>query len=115
MAKLDTQGAIRLTLRHIESARTNHIESARTNRTHPVLRVRSQAIHARSTCTVDRVVLATGFAAGRPGGAWLNKAIEQESLPIAACGFPRVGTSLAWAPGLYATGPLAELELGPTA
>jgi len=64
---------------------------------------------------VDRVVLATGFEATRPGGAWLDDAVEAEGLPLAPCGFPRLRRSLAWAPGLYAAGPLAELELGPTA
>lgn len=64
---------------------------------------------------VDRVVLATGFEATRPGGAWLDDAVDAEGLPLAPCGFPRLRRSLAWAPGLYATGPLAELELGPTA
>ncbi|MEM8600786.1 MAG: FAD/NAD(P)-binding protein [Bacteroidota bacterium] len=102
-AELDARGAIRLALRHIEEPRTKG------------KRPRAARQRGRTTCTVDRVVLATGFAAGRPGGAWLDEAIEQEGLPIAPCGFPRVEASLAWAPGLYATGPLAELELGPTA
>jgi cation diffusion facilitator CzcD-associated flavoprotein CzcO len=70
---------------------------------------------AASASLVDRVVLATGFEASRPGGAWLDAAVEAEGLPLAPCGFPRLGRSLAWAPGLYAAGPLAELELGPTA
>ncbi|MEM6783199.1 MAG: FAD/NAD(P)-binding protein [Bacteroidota bacterium] len=111
------QGAIRLTLRHLEPS---HIEQPRAGqpragRTHPVLRAYARATRAQATCTTDRVVLATGFAAGRPGGAWLDEAVEREGLPVAPCGFPRVTASLAWAPGLYATGPLAELELGPTA
>ncbi|MEM1055404.1 MAG: FAD/NAD(P)-binding protein [Bacteroidota bacterium] len=65
--------------------------------------------------TVDRIVLATGFEAARPGGEWLDTTTEAEGLPLAPCGFPRLRHSLAWAPGLYAAGPLAELELGPTA
>ncbi|MEO1728013.1 MAG: FAD/NAD(P)-binding protein [Bacteroidota bacterium] len=109
--RLDAQGAIRLDLRPAEPARTGHMESSR--------RAARQAVSERSagssTCSVDRVVLATGFAAGRPGGAWLDAAVEREGLPIAPCGFPRVDASLAWASGLYATGALAELELGPTA
>ena len=68
-----------------------------------------------SSIWADRVVLATGFDAGRPGGAWLDRAAEAEGLPVSPCGFPRLDQSLAWAPGLYAAGPLAELELGPTA
>lgn len=61
----------------------------------------------------DRVVLATGFEPGRPGAGWLDEAVEGLGLPCAACGFPRVDRSLRWAPGIYVTGPLAELEIGP--
>ncbi|MEM9996664.1 MAG: hypothetical protein AAF809_03095, partial [Bacteroidota bacterium] len=106
-AELDVQGAIRLTLRHVESLRTS--------RKHSPGQTFARTTHASSRCIADRVVLATGFAAGRPGGAWLDDAVEREGLPVAPCGFPRVEASLAWAPGLYATGSLAELELGPTA
>lgn len=63
----------------------------------------------------DRVVLATGFEAKRPGGPWLDGAIEALGLPLAPCGYPVVDPSLRWRPGLYATGALAELELGPAA
>ncbi|MEM6287880.1 MAG: FAD/NAD(P)-binding protein [Bacteroidota bacterium] len=73
-----------------------------------------------STVYADRVVLATGFEAARPGGAWLGEAVEAEELPLAPCGYPRLGAGkeegpLAWVPGLYAAGSLAELVLGPTA
>ncbi len=61
------------------------------------------------------VVLATGFAATRPGGAWLDAAIAELGLPCAACGYPLVDEALAWYPGLYVSGALAELELGPAA
>jgi thioredoxin reductase len=63
----------------------------------------------------DRVVLATGFEPRRPGGDWLDRAIAELGLPLAPCGFPVVDASLCWYPGLYATGALAELELGPAA
>jgi hypothetical protein len=63
----------------------------------------------------DRVVLATGFGAARPGGAWLDDTIERMGLPCAPCGFPLVDRSLRWAPGIHVTGPLAELEIGPVA
>ncbi|MEM6327287.1 MAG: FAD/NAD(P)-binding protein [Bacteroidota bacterium] len=68
-----------------------------------------------SEILTQRVVLATGFEAARPGGSWLDDATEAEGLPVAPCGFPRLGASLEWATRLYATGPLAELSLGPTA
>lgn len=65
---------------------------------------------------VERVVLATGFEAHRPGGSLLDDAaVDRLGLPCAQCGYPIVSRQLAWAPGLFVTGPLAELELGPTA
>jgi cation diffusion facilitator CzcD-associated flavoprotein CzcO len=63
----------------------------------------------------DLVLLATGFAPGRPGGAWLDRGVEALGLRCAACGFPVVDRALRWHPGLFVTGPLAELELGPAA
>jgi hypothetical protein len=68
----------------------------------------------RSLCA-DRVLLGTGFSPGRPGGAWLDAAIAAYALPTAPCGYPIVAPSLEWAPGLFVTGALAELELGPPA
>ncbi|MGQ9928083.1 MAG: FAD/NAD(P)-binding protein [Chloroflexaceae bacterium] len=64
---------------------------------------------------VGGVLLATGFEQHRPGGAWLDAAIATYALPLAPCGYPRVDRTLRWAPGLYVTGALAELELGPAA
>jgi hypothetical protein len=61
------------------------------------------------------VVLATGFQAGLPGKDWLAPFIEKHSLPCAKCGYPIVGHSLQWSRGLYVTGALAELEIGPIA
>lgn len=63
---------------------------------------------------VDRVVLATGFGPGAPA-PWLQDLALAEGLPRAACGFPIVDPSLAWAPGLHLAGALGELELGPFA
>jgi cation diffusion facilitator CzcD-associated flavoprotein CzcO len=65
--------------------------------------------------TADHVILATGFDSGRPGGAWLDQAIADYHLPVAPDGYPIVDYSLCWSPGLYVTGPLAELEVGPVA
>jgi hypothetical protein len=67
------------------------------------------------TIVADRVVLATGFASHRPGGAWLDRAIADLGLPCAPCGFPLVDRSLRWTSGIHVTGPLAELEVGPVA
>lgn len=63
----------------------------------------------------DRVVLATGFAACRPGGALLDRLVEGISLSVAPCGFPIPTRKLRWHERLWVTGGLAELELGPTA
>ncbi len=67
------------------------------------------------TLTADRVILATGFEAKRPGGEWLDKAISELGLSCASCGYPIVDAGLKWHPGIYVTGPLAELSLGPVA
>ncbi|MDF2036539.1 FAD/NAD(P)-binding protein [Cytobacillus oceanisediminis] len=64
---------------------------------------------------VQSIVFATGFMPSRPGGSWLEKAIETFGLPCAKCGYPIVSQSLEWCPHLYVTGPLAELEIGPIA
>lgn len=61
----------------------------------------------------DRVLLATGFEPDRPGRGWLDAAIEDCTLPLAACGYPALEPSLRWSEGLYVMGPLAELEIGP--
>ena len=63
----------------------------------------------------DLVVLATGFDRSRPGGEWLDRAISQFALRCHECGYPIVDVNLRWRSGLYVTGPLAELELGPVA
>jgi cation diffusion facilitator CzcD-associated flavoprotein CzcO len=67
----------------------------------------------RGTLGADLVVLATGFDPCRPGGAWLDTAIAALGLPCAPCGYPIPDRGLRWRPGLWVTGPLAELELGP--
>lgn len=64
--------------------------------------------------SVDRVLLATGFCGQRPGGAMIDELIASAGLSCAACGYPIVGRDLAWSSGLHVSGPLAELELGPT-
>ncbi len=64
---------------------------------------------------VGAVVLATGFERRRPGGALVDHLVEAHALPCAACGFPVVDRALRWHPRIHVSGPLAELELGPTA
>ena len=62
---------------------------------------------------VERVLLATGFASSRPGGAMVDEMIASASLPCARCGYPVVDSALRWHPRIHVSGPLAELELGP--
>lgn len=69
-----------------------------------------------STITTGRVLLATGYARGRPANALVDTLSERYDLPVAQCGFPIVDDTLRWGhPGLFVCGALAELELGPTA
>ena len=70
-------------------------------------------INTDTEITADRVLLATGFAARRPGGTMVDELINSAALPCADCGYPIVDASLRWHPRIYVTGPLAELELGP--
>lgn len=75
----------------------------------------SLACEDGAAVAADRVILATGFETRRPGGAWLDRAVEEMGLPLSPCGYPAVDASLRWGPGLYVTGALAELEVGPAA
>ncbi len=68
-----------------------------------------------STLNADVVILATGFESARPGGVWLDEAIAANNLPVASDGYPVVDKTLQWGDGLFVAGPLAELEIGPTA
>lgn len=63
----------------------------------------------------DAVVLATGFTPKRPGGVWLDEAITHYDFPLADDGYPVVDRTLCWSEGIYVTGALAELEIGPVA
>ena len=63
----------------------------------------------------DRALLATGFESHRPGGAMIDSMIESATLPCAPCGYPIVDSALRWHSHVYVSGPLAELELGPSA
>lgn len=64
---------------------------------------------------VGALVLATGFSSSRPGGALVQQLVDDHRLPVAPCGYPQVGPDLRWHPRIAVMGPLAELELGPTA
>ena len=62
-----------------------------------------------------RLVLATGFEQKRPGGRLVDHLIDDFGLPCNPCGYPIVGHDLQWGKGIYVTGPLAELQIGPCA
>ena len=64
---------------------------------------------------VDHIVLATGLKSERPAHTWLADTLIRYNLPVADCGYPILDRTLCWSDGLYATGTLAELELGPAA
>ncbi len=59
------------------------------------------------------IVLATGYKKERPGGFLIDQLIDRYSLQISACGYPETGSDLQWQDGLFVTGALAELEVGP--
>ena len=65
--------------------------------------------------SVERVILATGLEAQRPGGELIERLVSAEPLPCAGCGFPIVDRHLRWHPRIFVAGALAELELGPSA
>lgn len=65
--------------------------------------------------TFDRVILCTGFADEPPARGLVKTIAERCSAPLAEGGYPRAGEDLAWIPGLYVTGGLADLVIGPPA
>jgi len=69
--------------------------------------------HGRYDC--QKIVLATGFTETRPGKGFINHAIKEFDLKAAACGFPVIGPSLRWHERIFVTGPLSELQIGPSA
>jgi cation diffusion facilitator CzcD-associated flavoprotein CzcO len=60
------------------------------------------------------VVLATGFEDDLPERPWIRDLAAAEGLPVHTDGYPVPDGALRWAPGLYVTGGLAELEMGPS-
>jgi cation diffusion facilitator CzcD-associated flavoprotein CzcO len=88
--------------------------------TGPIERVSVSASGVRFTLrsrdvVADHVVLATGFAQQRRGPCWIETTARTLGLPVTQDGQPIPDGWLQWAPGLYLTGALAELQLGPTA
>ncbi|MGD8960075.1 MAG: FAD/NAD(P)-binding protein [Desulfobacteraceae bacterium] len=69
--------------------------------------------HGQYDCR--EIVLATGFAEKRPGNGFINQAVKEFDLKTATCGFPVIGPSLQWHERIFVTGPLSELQIGPSA
>ena len=63
----------------------------------------------------NSIVLATGYQNRRPGGEMIDRLIDRCELKCAACGYPVTASDLQWADGLFVTGALAEIEIGPAA
>lgn len=75
-----------------------------------------KVVHESKTIKAQQIILATGFHPTAPGMSWLQSTIQDENLLCATCGYPIVSSdSLQWAEGLYVTGALSELEIGPVA
>lgn len=62
-----------------------------------------------------RILFATGFSGEVPAGALISNLAATLKLPTGPAGYPVVNPYLAWAPGLFVSGALAELEIGPVA
>ncbi|MDJ0668218.1 MAG: FAD/NAD(P)-binding protein [Desulfobacterales bacterium] len=69
--------------------------------------------HGRYDC--QKIVLATGFTENRPGNGFISQAIKEFDLKTAACGFPVIEPTLQWHERIFVTGPLSELQIGPSA
>jgi len=72
-------------------------------------------VRVRTARCAEPLILATGFSSRRPGGRLVDSLVDEESLPVYEDGYPILHHSLEWAPSLFVTGKLAELELGPSA
>jgi cation diffusion facilitator CzcD-associated flavoprotein CzcO len=73
------------------------------------------SLQSGDSLNCDLLILATGFDRARPGGKWLTQAVDNYGLPIAPDRYPVLDPTLCWYDGLYVTGSLAELEVGPVA
>ena len=62
-----------------------------------------------------QVILATGFREERPGNGFIAQTIKEFHLRTASCGFPVIGPSLHWHERIFVSGPLSELQIGPSA
>lgn len=61
----------------------------------------------------DRILLATGFRMGRPGGALVDQLVTRYQFPVGPEGLPITNGNLQWADNVFVSGPLARLTIGP--
>jgi hypothetical protein len=59
--------------------------------------------------------LATGLEQKRPGNGFIDQAIHELGLKTFSCGFPVIGEGLKWHDRVFVSGPLSELQIGPSA
>ncbi len=69
--------------------------------------------HGQYAC--GQIILATGFQEKRPGNGFITQTIKEFHLKTASCGFPVIGPSLQWHERIFVSGPLSELQIGPSA
>ena len=93
---------------HIEWARKTVTSAAAADGRMSV----SSGIH---TLQCDRVILATGFQKNPPSPVLLSSISRTLHLPRSETGYPITDSQLSWTKGLFVTGGLADLILGPPA
>ncbi|WP_181186185.1 NAD(P)-binding domain-containing protein [Alkalicoccus urumqiensis] len=98
LRRLEQQGALRIVTGNIDAQENS-------------------AVHLEDGSTYSRksIIACTGFTSALPEKEWLEPLISSQSLPCASCGYPVLSGNLTWKEGLYCTGALAELEIGPVA
>ncbi|UII56137.1 FAD/NAD(P)-binding protein [Cytobacillus spongiae] len=103
LIRLEKQGALRLVFDEVEAANKHNHE------------ISINLKGGSGDFAFKHIILATGFESKLPEKGWLKQLIQKENLACATCGYPIVNQGLEWCPHLYVSGPLAELEIGPTA
>ena len=63
----------------------------------------------------DALVLATGFEQCVPGAPLITEISKEFGLALSPCGVPLLKRSVHWGEGLYVSGALAEMRIGPVA
>ncbi|MFO8044105.1 MAG: SidA/IucD/PvdA family monooxygenase [Alkalispirochaeta sp.] len=77
--------------------------------------LRSETWRREQSGEFDAVVACTGFGGGPPAPDLIQHTADALRAPRAEDGYPIPSGDLQWAPGLFVTGALAELEIGPPA